>query len=266
MKKEQFFYFLIFIPLFFFILHRVVWRTTGWAEQAYSCCLYPVLILNSKISGPIQSFLQQKKTLRELDERLAEIEQKNLDLQAENVELKLSVVFSQETEELVSFKSKYSDPKAVLAQIVLVNISEQAHFYLVDQGSCKGIEKDMVAVYKNILVGRVAEVYPFYSKVVLTTDVSCKVGVDCFATGACGIFEGMNSTELGCMNYVSHLAKLQKEDLVFSNGGGVVFPKGFALGRIDTFELDGLYYKIKVKPLLDWNSLKYCYLMHKGES
>jgi rod shape-determining protein MreC len=65
--------------------------------------------------------------------------------------------------------------------------------------------------------------------------------------------------------HVSHLAQLKEDDLIISNGKGLIFPRGFGLGRISAFHEDGLHYAVTVKPLLDLSTIDYCYLIKKGD-
>jgi cell shape-determining protein MreC len=64
---------------------------------------------------------------------------------------------------------------------------------------------------------------------------------------------------------VSHLASVKEAEMVVSSGEGLVFPQGFALGRIKMIEPDGLYTKIEIEPLIDLLTIDYCMLMKKGE-
>ncbi len=58
---------------------------------------------------------------------------------------------------------------------------------------------------------------------------------------------------------------MQKNDLVISSGQGMVFPRGFGLGRIRYFTADGVNYTTRLSPLLNLKKLDYCYLLQKGE-
>ncbi len=108
----------------------------------------------------------------------------------------------------------------------------------------------MIAVYKGCLLGRVCEVYPWFSKLELITDKSCKIAAHGLLSKASGIYQGTNSESLAQLNHVSHLAMLQDNDVLISSGEGLVFPRGFGLGKIKRFHVDGLFFYLMFSRLL----------------
>jgi len=186
--------------------------------------------------------------------------------------------YADETDELRMFNKQYALQKGCVAQVLARHFSASNQFFLVDVGSAQGIKKDMVALYGNAIVGRVAEVYPWYCKVSLITDVDCKVAVLCASfsaqsrktnkvalKGASGIHEGINNTTCTTLRHVSHLESIYVGDDVLSSGEGLVFPKGFLLGKVTTAEKGELFYTIFVQPSLDFQTLRYCTLIAKED-
>ena len=172
--------------------------------------------------------------------------------------------YDHDIKELADFKKRYEESHGHIAQILMKHFSDQSHFFLIDIGTRQGIKPDMVAVYKNCLIGKVAEVYPFYSKVVLITDKTCKVAAYCAQTHASGIHEGSNQSEQTMLNHVSHLSVMKEGDLILSSGEGLIFPQGFALGNVMSCKPNGLLYTVHVEPLVDMHALAYCLIIQKG--
>ncbi|MCF7899852.1 hypothetical protein K9L05_04390, partial [Candidatus Babeliales bacterium] len=90
--------------------------------------------------------------------------------------------------------------------------------------------------------------YKYFSKILLITDKRSKVSVFANNTGAVGISIGKNKINSFNMGYVSHLSKIENQDLIISSGQGLIFPEGFCLGKIKKFKLDNLSYKIGIEP------------------
>jgi len=67
------------------------------------------------------------------------------------------------------------------------------------------------------------------------------------------------------LRYVSHLEDVKMDDMLLSTGDGLIFPNGFALGKITKIEQGGLFYDIEVKPSLDFHTLRYCTLLTKDD-
>jgi len=198
-----------------------------------------------------------------LQEHLSHVRAEYEGLLAENIQFRAEHSYLERTQELREFKKRYADDAATVVRVLVRNFSEQDHYFLIDIGANDGIQKDMIVTFKNNLVGKITDVYPWYSKVCLITNRLCKVAAYCSQTKAQGIHEGSNSEEGTMLTYVSHLAPIAENDLVLSSGEGLVFPEGFALGRIDSYQQEGLYKKIHVKPLCDMRRLDYCLVLSK---
>lgn len=231
-----------------------------------SYVMYPVLVVQNSIVSPIKFYFQKRQTLQECYALITRLQTERNDLLAQNVQLNAMISYESEIEELVAFKKQYQDAQGVVAQVLVKNFSEQSHYFLIDKGADALIKPDMVAVYKNCLIGKVVEVFPQYSKLILITDKQCKVAAYCPHTQATGIYEGNNQEQISGMKYVSHLAQVEPEDLVLSSGDGLVFPKGFALGKIKTCNPEGLFYDVSVELLYDLRDIDYCFVMQKGSS
>ena len=123
----------------------------------------------------------------------------------------------------------------------------------------------MVAIYKFQLLGRVCEVFPWYSKISLITDSQSKVSAYINSNNACGIVEGTNFFNKCYLRYISHLAKIKNNDFVFSNGEGLIFPEGFCLGKIVHFKTKDVCHDIEIEPLVDFSSLEMCHLTNQSK-
>lgn len=232
-------------------------------ETFSSTVLYPLLRVQQVAIEPIAHWIGRSVTIRELEKTVEMLQKKHDEIFAENIALKAMHCYAEETSELRDFKKRYMLNKGHTAQVLARHFSENSHFFLVDAGASHGIKKDMVAIYCNAIVGRVTQVYPWYSKVCLITDVDCKVASVCSKKGATGIHEGINDIRYTVIRYMSHLEAVDINDVVFSSGDGLVFPKGFALGNIVSADKGDLFYTIVVRPIVDFQTLHYCMLIAK---
>lgn len=244
-------------------LYRSCMNPGGIIERCGSVAVYPVLVVQHKIVTPIKSYFQNRKTVAELEGQLATLKEQHDLMLVQNIELHGMISYAQDTQEVIEFKKQYDFDQTCLGQVLVRNFSEQAHFFLIDKGAHAGITKDMVAIYKDCLIGRVTEVYPRYSKVTLISDKSCKVAAYCTQSKATGIYEGDNQEWNSRLNHVSHLAQLEPGELILSSGDGMIFPRGFGLGKIKSFQNDGLFHQVAVEPLVDLHAINHCYLVQK---
>lgn len=231
-------------------------------KKSASLLLYPFICVQTNIIQYIHAHRAQRTTVHELTQALDSARKANEALMARIIEHESAYNYMQGIQELLAFKQRYALQGAFCVKILSKTISEQSHGIIIDAGSLQGIQVDMIALYNNVLLGRVVQVYPNYSKVVLVSDRGCKVAAYCSATGASGIHEGCNG-QMSVLSKVSHLEHVEEQDLVISSGQGLVFPQGFALGRITHCQQQELFYAITVEPLIDISKLSYCMIISK---
>lgn len=246
------------VLLFFFVgLSRLFGIGEGRLESVSSVVVYPFLVVHKAITRGFNNWrvatASHASLLKDLETSLTERDK----LQQELIQLKALVHYQDRTKEIHAFLDRYKTNQCTIVQVLFKNF-DGSHFFLIDAGSSQGITSSMIAVYKDCLVGRVTEVYPSYSKVLLITDPGCKVAALCAETNAQGIHEGIMRLDCTKLNYVNHLDEIKKGDLVLSSGEGLVFPHGFGLGRIQSEERNNHNYRILLTPLLDLKKLDYC--------
>lgn len=228
-----------------------------------SLVVYPVLRIQHYMVDSLGAWQAYMTSSSALAEHLAIVRQENEQLKADVIRLQGIVDYTQDVQEQVAFARQYA-LEGPISQILMKQLTSQGHFCWIDRGSRDGIAKDMVAVYKNNLIGRVLEVYPWYSKIQLVTDSGCKVAGYCAGTQVHGIHKGCNTDCDTVLTYVSHLEQLIEGDMVLSSGEGLVFPRGLLLGRIVSCKPEGLYQHVQLKTDVDMHALKYCMVLTKG--
>lgn len=246
-----------------FITHRLVSLSPHIYDYCASYLAYPIITMQRVTVKPMMNFFNHKKNVQELVAQLHQLQQERDQLCAENIVLHSTIDVHNTVAELVEFKQRYEVEKAQLAQIIMRHNSSEEQSILVDAGSNKGIEKDMVAVWNNCLVGKVIEVWPWYSKLVLITDARCKIAVYGTENQAVGIHQGCNQSAVSCIEHVSHLSTIDVGELIISSGQGLIFPRGFAVGTVSACNPGQLFHEVAVKPLIDINDIEYCYLVKK---
>lgn len=263
-KRSWFLYTIIFSVSLLFIINRFLVPISKISDYVYSSILYPILLPQYYIVLPIKNFFKKRKCRQKLEEIIFKLHTEKENLVEENIQLRAAAFFYDQIKEVIAFKDRYTYNNLLFSQIIFKHINDNSHFFLINKGSSHGVETNMVAVYKNFLVGKVVATYPYYSKVILITDKSCKVASYCMHTKANGIHVGNNKTDISSLQRVSHLSPVKNEDMIISSGDGLVFPQGFAIGTITSTKKNDLYYTIQIKPLFDITNLTYCFLIKKG--
>lgn len=251
---------LFFLLLCGFMMNRLFFFSPGMAEVTTSYLLYPVIKIQKFFTDPLYAYLSKASDIAVLHKDLMALQENNEDLQAQVIELQSTIDFENRSQEIRDFQQKYNFSQQKLVQILMKSFDDAGHFYWVDAGVNQGINLNMIAMYKNNIVGRVIYVDPLYSKVALITDKRCKIAVSCANTKTVGIYEGNNSAE-PTLEFVPHYEKLQIDDLLISTGQGLVYPQGFAVGSITSFEVQDVAYKVVIQPLVNLKTIEFVYLI-----
>jgi rod shape-determining protein MreC len=243
------------------IIGGIVYCGDIFLYKVASCFVYPVLRIYYYCAQTAQ------RTKCTLDER-ARQEQEIIHLRYERDQARAQAAvtralcsFSAKTRYLEDFRARCGYKKARITSIVYRSCTPQEQYMLIDAGEYHGIRKGMIAVDGDVLLGKVTDVYVWYSKVVLITDALCHIAVTLPRSGAQGIYIGQNSTESACVIHVSHLDTVIQGDYVVSSGQGTVFPAGFVLGTVTSCSKGALFYEIAVTPLSPITAAHYCLIL-----
>lgn len=249
--------------LFFFVCNRLVYFSPTSVEMITAQLVYPIMKFQHQLLESWKKRAENRKNEAQLQEEIIVLRTERDALRAQITELQATTAYARSVSELLAFKTKYEQPPICLATIILRHVSDTAHYVLVDAGAEQGLQVDMVAVYQNQLVGRVAQVWQKYSKIVLITDSTCKVGALCVSSNIQGIHEGQCRLDQSTISHISHLLSVQEQEAVLSSGQGLVFPFGLALGVITTVTPVGMYQQITVKPLVDIRAIEAVWILPK---
>ena len=243
-------------------LHKAKFTPQDWADNLASYCTYPFYAVSGSISNNIALWRNSRTDYETLKKERDTLQNDYAIAVNELIALRAERHVYECTKELATFMERYKI-SGTQAHIMSKNIDETSHYYLVNAGSNAGIKKDMVAIYQHHLVGRVTEVYGWYSKVLLITDEKSKVAAYTGKTHAPGIAQGYNQISRCNFAYVSHLFQVLNHDLVISSGQGEIYPQGFCLGKIVLHNIKEkeLYHHIDVQPMINLRSLSYVLLI-----
>jgi len=260
---KKFFLFFGLCTLVLFLTNRLFFFSTGFLEKASAKISYPFLRLAQSISSSIKNKAERKIKYNDLLVQHDILKKINEDLLSENIQLKALLQYDKQSKDLIDFQRRYSLEDKIFAKILVKNIDASEHYFLINRGTRDGVKKDMVALYKFQIIGRISTVFDRYSKVILITDQNCKIGAYATKTNALGITQGSNTITTFSLNYVSHLQDIETDDLVLSNGQGLIFPEGFCLGKIISHSLKekALYHDVTIQPLIDLKNLKFCMIV-----
>jgi rod shape-determining protein MreC len=195
--------------------------------------------------------------LRGIRKQNRELQDEVTRLQMEQVRLKQDADQARRLQVLLDFKEKFIS-KTVAAQVIATSGTEQSRLITIDKGSNDHIKPDMPVITPDGIVGKVKEVFPLSSQVLLINDHDSGAGVILESSRLQGIVKGTSLGELQINDIMSD-EKVEPGERVITSGGDRIYPKGYTVGTVigATPDRDNdPFLVIKIKPAADLNRLE----------
>jgi rod shape-determining protein MreC len=157
----------------------------------------------------------------------------------------------------------------VPCDVISRNISGWWSTVRIGKGSQGGIRENRAVISPDGLVGRITEVSPFTSEVLLISDPACRVSAR-LGTGVFGLVRGSGSSLKGHpkarMEFINKDAEVRVGDEVVTSGlsgVGGTFPKGVHIGYVEKVHRDksGLFQYAEIIPSATVGLLDYVFVV-----
>lgn len=160
-------------------------------------------------------------------------------LQAENARLR----------GLVELRESRPTPRLLAARVIARDPTQWTRAVVIDKGQRHGLAVGTPVVSAAGVVGKVVEVFPSTSFVLLVTDPEVRLGAAVSRTRDQGVAVGDGGWRIRVL-YLSATSEAVAGDEVVTSGLGGVFPQGLRVGRIVTVSVDpsALYRVALVEP------------------
>ena len=192
---------------------------------------------------------------------LVGVEERNWELESENVQLKLDLwrlrslqTMVERTDRFDWVESQYSF-ETLLAAVIWRNVPLYSHRVFINLGTTHGVNKDSAVIAADGVVGRVFAPTLYQAEVELLTDQNAAAGAVLFHTRLHGIIQGTGEEDLQ-LNYISSSESIPDGEIVYTSGTDRIYPKGLPIGTVVHSEKEGVYHKILVKPSVDMPRLE----------
>jgi rod shape-determining protein MreC len=196
----------------------------------------------SRIAAPFQYALRWIGTpFRSIAvgmESIQKVRDENTALRQENSTLRNQIILLQEAQienetlrQELKFKSSVPSYQLLSAEVIGRDPSNLFLYLIIDRGSDDGVNVGMPVITADGLVGRISEVNPGSSKVMLITDSSSSVSALVQRSRATGMAQGYPGRGL-VMQYIPQADSVQVGDIVLTSGLGGRFPKRLVVGQV----------------------------------
>ena len=261
-QKKHVFITIGFVLLSFFIIKQIFFFKPGFLEKTIHNISYPVIVVANYVTKPIKNLFSTIRQYKNIKNKYQILLKNHYELTNKHIQLSATTHHYNSIKELLEFQKQYNLENTVMAKIILKNITDSEHFFLINKGRTSNIKINMLVLNEFQIVGRISRVHSFYSKVTLITDSKSKISAYTEQTNTTGIVQGSNKINQCNLSYVSHLSKIENDEYVISSGQGLVFPEGFCLGKIAKHKKKDLYHKIKIEPIINLKEIESCIVLN----
>jgi len=192
---------------------------------------------------------------------LVGVEERNWELEKENVSLKLALWRMRSLQKMVEqtdrFKwveSQYSF-ETLLATVIWRNVPLYSQRVFISAGTAQGVSKDSAVIAAEGVVGRVFAPTLYQAEVELLTDQNAAAGAVLFHSRLHGIVQGTGGETL-TLDFISSSETIPDGELVYTSGTDRIYPKGLPIGTVVSTEKEGVYQRIVVEPKVDLSRLE----------
>lgn len=236
------------------IFSSAVNDTLSWTGRIFSEPVNMVVRFVNSVDNVINTFEENQQLKSKIDQ-VYELQVRLADLEAENESMRKEL-------NLVQTLSQYS---VVNATVIARNPDQWMETLVIDVGSTQGIEENMAVMSGNGLIGRVIEVNPTSSKVLLLTTQTSDAGmvsasVQSEAGSANGIVSGYDrKNKRYIMTQVDPNAEIKAGDQVITSGLGGVIPSTLLIGEVADVRMDdyGLFQIVEITPAGEMTDIRF---------
>ena len=190
--------------------------------------------------------------------------QQNHDLQEQIARLRLEqaalsedAIQGHRLQALLDFQQHYVSA-TVAAQVIGTSGNDLSRVLYIDKGSKDGLKPDQAVITPDGIIGKLRDVFPHTSQVLLINDQTSGAGVLLASTRLRAILRGSTTGQI-VINNLTPDSRIKVGEQVLTSGGDQVYPRGLAVGTIESIAPDPdhqPYTLIKLHPAANLNQLE----------
>lgn len=233
----------------------------GPVNDIIHTALKPPAILLTEAKTLIGGGVDAVREIRTLRQRNAELEDLANRLTVENLRLAEVETENEQLRTLLAFAQ--TNPSydyrggQIIARVIGDSASPFTHPIQIDLGEQHGIEEGMPVVTDRGLVGRIFNVYPRTSDIMLITDPRSSVNVMTQTSRAPGILRGRVG-QLPIMELIPPEIEISVGEIIITSGLGGHFPKGLVVGQVIEVQKndDLMFQSAIIQPTVDFDRME----------
>ncbi len=168
-------------------------------------------------------------------------------LELRNRELESQALEAQRLSALLDFRETHSGAAMLAAQVIGASADAASHTLVLNRGERDHVRRNMGVITPDGIVGKIVEVFPSTSQVLLMNDKDSGVGALLADTRTHGVVKGSGDPDPR-MEYVVNDEKVHPGEMIFTSGEDRIFPKGLLIGSVASTRDGNPFQNIRVEP------------------
>jgi rod shape-determining protein MreC len=182
-----------------------------------------VFELYQALTRPLQGAAPQQDKLA--NARVIELQQRLIELESQNQELK----------KVLGYAAEKPQAQQIAAPVIGRSSDHWWRQVLLGRGSHDRIRAGYVVMAPGGLVGRVVDVTPNTSRVLLLSDPANQVGVTVSRSRAMGYIRGQDSNRV-TMEFFDKVPDVKRGDIIATSPFSPYYPAGLPVGRVESVD------------------------------
>lgn len=242
-------------------------KAPTFVESSLGLLIAPIQTFNT---GMFSWFSDKKKyfsSIKQISSENDKLKKELLETRAELNRLNLIEDENSQLKALLDIKNQYKNYSAVGARIIGKDPGNWFSTFTIDKGTDSGLDRNMVVMTQDGLVGKITESGYNYSKVKSIINDSDAVSSQTLRGDNIGYVTGdLNEDGMCKMQYSEDVSDILIGDTIVTSHLSNIFPEGITIGNVQKLTVDkktGMHYAI-IKPAVDFKHLDYVLVINKN--
>ncbi len=196
-----------------------------------------------KVTGVWGNYVDLRNTREENEKLRAEI----TDMKLRWAQLESRAAEADRLTALLEFRGTHAAAPMLVARVIGGSAVGASKTIVLNRGSADGVKKNMAVITPEGAVGKVLDVYPRESQVLLLIDRESGVGAMLTATRTQGVVRGTGEPD-AILDYVVNDEKVEPGERIVTSGQDRIFPKDVPIGTVVETKPGNPFKHIRVRP------------------
>src|SRR3984885_3623772 len=181
----------------------------------------------SKVGGAWDGYVGLRNARAENERMHSELDQ----LRLRNRELESQAAETQRLSTVLNFRNAHAEASMLAAQVIGSSADPTSHTLFINRGDRDRLRLNMGVITSEGIVGKIVEVLPDTSQVLLINDKDSGVGAMFAGLRTHGVVKGSGDPEPH-MEYVVNDEKVTEGEAIVTSGEDHIFPKDLPIGTV----------------------------------